>query len=237
MSIDAQLSITDEYTQFQTEAWTITSYKNTMPPALEKDGLVYLFFKERHLIASGITPVSKENTKKKYDECTLISFENNEWNALFLQQIASDSAKEQPVIANTLTLLDRVGYSMTPKKGPKDRHKWTKEISTMPFYVDTRSSTATVYWQKRNEMRIEKGATMMAEAPLNKDGSVGFSAKMGDKIRSEHHDKVTDCVTTDDIILKSVNEVGLFLYYAGTNSWLELKNDQGQTIHKLTVVE
>ena len=237
MSIDAQLTITDEYTQFHAEACTITSYKNTIPPVLEEDGLVYLLFKERHLVASGITPLSTENAKKKYDECTLISFEMSELNSPFLKQIASGNTNEQSIVTNILTLLERVGYSMTQKKGPKARHKWTKEISSTPFYVDTRSSTATVYWQKRNEMRIEKGATLMAEYPLNKDGSVGFSAKMGEKIRSEHQDKISNCVTTDDIILKSVNEVGLFLYYAGTNSWLELKNNQGQTIHELTVVE
>ncbi|MFD1900942.1 hypothetical protein GQR36_14845 [Enterococcus termitis] len=44
-------------------------------------------------------------------------------------------------------------------------------------------------------------------------------------------------VTTDDIILKSVNEVGLFLYFGGTNSWLELTDKDGKTINEWTVVE
>ena len=34
-------------------------------------------------------------------------------------------------------------------------------------------------------MLIKAGATMMPEAPLNKDGSVGFSARFGEKLRDE----------------------------------------------------
>ena len=32
-----------------------------------------------------------------------------------------------------------------------------KELQDRPFYIDYQGSQATVYWQKRNEMRIEKG--------------------------------------------------------------------------------
>ena len=46
-----------------------------------------------------------------------------------------------------------------------------------------------------------------------------------------------DFVTTEDIVLKSVNEVGLFLYFAGTNSWLELVDENGKTLNEWTVVE
>lgn len=122
-------------------------------------------------------------------------------------------------------------------KPAKARHKWTKEVSEMDFFIDTRDSLATVRWIKRNQMLIKKGATMMAEAPLNKDGSVGFSAKMGDKIRSENSDKFKNFVTTEDILLKSVNEVGLFLYFAGTNSWLEMIDQNGKTLNEWTVVD
>ncbi|MEG2708985.1 MAG: hypothetical protein RR968_07605, partial [Vagococcus sp.] len=113
----------------------------------------------------------------------------------------------------------------------------TKEVSEMDFFIDTRDSLATVRWIKRNQMLIKKGATMMAVAPLNKDGSVGFSAKMGDKIRSENSDKFKNFVTTEDILLKSVNEVGLFLYFAGTNSWLEMIDQNGKTLNEWTVVD
>lgn len=93
-----------------------------------------------------------------------------------------------------LLILEKMGYPLQAvekkkSKPAKARHKWTKEVSEKEFFIDTRSSKATVMWIKRNQMLIKKGATMMKEAPLNKDGSVGFSAKMGDKIRSENLDK------------------------------------------------
>ncbi|MEN2262608.1 hypothetical protein AAH971_14500, partial [Enterococcus faecalis] len=88
-------------------------------------------------------------------------------------------------------ILERFRYSLFTKPAPnkarpaKERHKWTKEVSQIPFYIDTRQSTATVFWQKRNEMLIKAGGTMMPEAPLNKDVSVGFSARFGEKLRDE----------------------------------------------------
>lgn len=146
------------------------------------------------------------------------------------------------LLSNMLLILKKMGYPLQAvekkkSKPAKARHKWTKEVSEKEFFIDTRSSKATVMWIKRNQMLIKKGATMMKEAPLNKDGSVGFSAKMGDKIRSENLDKFKNFVTTEDIILKSVNEVGLFLYFAGTNSWLEMIDKDGKTLNELTVVE
>ena len=141
-----------------------------------------------------------------------------------------------------LLVIEKMGYPIETEnkkkaKPAKARHKWTKEVSKKEFYIDTRDSIATVMWIKRNQMLIKKGATMMKEAPLNKDGSVGFSAKMGDKIRSENSDKFQNFKTTEDIILKSVNEVGLFLYFAGTNSWLEMIDTDGRTLNEWTVVE
>ena len=50
-------------------------------------------------------------------------------------------------------------------------------------------------------------------------------------------DKIKDYVTTDNVILKSVNEVGHFLYFAGTNSWMILKDKDGKTIHEYSTVE
>lgn len=146
------------------------------------------------------------------------------------------------LLSNMLLILEKMGYPLQAvekkkSKPAKARHKWTKEVSEKEFFIDTRSSKATVMWIKRNQMLIKKGATMMKEAPLNKDGSVSFSAKMGDKIRSENLDKFKNFVTTEDIILKSVNEVGLFLYFAGTNSWLEMIDKDGKTLNELTVVE
>lgn len=78
---------------------------------------------------------------------------------------------------------------------------------------------------------------MMPEPPLNKDGSLGFSAKMGQKIRADNASVFEKFITTEDLVLKSVNEVGLFLYFAGTNSWLELKDASGRTIEDWTKIE
>ncbi|TFJ40208.1 hypothetical protein CKN73_07750 [Carnobacterium divergens] len=145
-----------------------------------------------------------------------------------------------------LIVLERFGYNLQPSadsekpaktKSAKTRHKWTKEISQIEFFVDTRESKATVLWQKRNEMLLKAGAKLMPIAPLNKDGSVGFSAKMGEKLRLDYQDKIKDFVTTEDIVLKSVNEVGLLLYFAGTNSWLELLDSDGKSIDEWTKIE
>lgn len=159
--------------------------------------------------------------------------------------IPSNSLPTVTVYKDKITcILERIGYYITDKpeepkkpKPGKARHRWSKEVSQIEFFIDSRESTATVMWQKRNEMLIKSGATMKKVAPLNKDGSVGFSAKMGDKIRSDHASSFKDFTTTEDIILKSVNEVGLFLYYAGTNSWLEMSDKDGKTINEWTVVE
>lgn len=143
-----------------------------------------------------------------------------------------------------LFILAKFGYyfkqAEEPKKAKakpaKARHKWTKEVSQIEFFIDTRDSRATALWHKRNEMLLKSGATLMPHPPLNKDGSLGFSAKMGERIRADHLDKIKNFVTTEDIILKSVNEVGLFLYFGGTNSWLELVDAHGKTLNEWTVV-
>ncbi|ALS02511.1 hypothetical protein ATZ33_14325 [Enterococcus silesiacus] len=143
-----------------------------------------------------------------------------------------------------LLILEKFGYYFKQQEEPKKakakpakaRHKWTKEVSQIEFFIDTRDSQATALWHKRNEMLLKSGATMMPTPPLNKDGSLGFSAKMGERIRADHVDKIKNFVTTEDIILKSVNEVGLFLYFGGTNSWLELVDANGKTLNEWTVV-
>ena len=136
-------------------------------------------------------------------------------------------------------ILERFGVMLVPekKKPMKAQHRWNKAVSEVEFFVDNFGSKATIVWQKRNEMVIKKGATMVAEAPLNKDGSVGLNQRVGEKLRDEQKDKFKNLVTTEDIILKSVNEVSLFLYFAGTNSWLVFKDANGKTIDEYTVVK
>ena len=76
----------------------------------------------------------------------------------------------------------------------------------------------------------------MPEVPLNKDGSLGFAAKMGTQLRTEYADAIQNHQTTTDIIFKSVNELGLFLYFGGTNSWLELLDNDGRSIDDWTKI-
>ncbi len=70
---------------------------------------------------------------------------------------------------------------------------------------------------------------------LNKDGSIGYSARQSEKIRQDNQAAITDYQTTEDVILKSVNEMGMFLYYGGTNGWLVLVDDEGKTLNEWTI--
>lgn len=137
------------------------------------------------------------------------------------------------------TILTAFGYPMKKiKKAPaKAQHRWRKEISTVEFFIDYNEAKGTAIWQKRNELKLLAGATLKKEAPLNKDGSLGFAAKFTQSLRAEHAKQIKNFTTTEDIIFKSVNEIGNFLYFAGTNSWLILKDVNGKTIDDYTLVK
>lgn len=79
-------------------------------------------------------------------------------------------------------------------------------------------------------MIIEKGAILKSEPILNADGTLGFSARLSQKIRDDNSENISNFKTTSDIELKSVNEVGMFLYFGDTNGWLILKDKSGKTI-------
>ena len=145
--------------------------------------------------------------------------------------------------------LDRLGYTLTSlpdnakkeskKTAPaKAQHRFSKTLVGIPFYVDYDGAKAEIYWVKRQELVIKKGASLKQETPLNKDGSVGFSQKFALTLRQEHADVIgADFKTTADIHLKSVNEVGHLLFFAGTNSWLVLKDSTGKTLDSHTIVK
>lgn len=234
---------------------------NTIPKSLKQNGL-YFLVNEKQILFIGDEKELRSLRKVTFDEMIEInSQEDLEWRYLERQLINQASEEGllleahdtqtvpeniqhqlQDIINPLLFILEKMGipFKKAQKKNGKPakaRHKWTKEVSEKEFFIDTRDSIATVMWIKRNQMLIKKGATIMKEAPLNKDGSVGFAAKMGDKIRLDHQNQFENFVTTEDIILKSVNEVGLFLYFAGTNSWLEMIDSDGKTLNEWTVVE
>ncbi|MCD1025235.1 hypothetical protein [Enterococcus sp. SMC-9] len=132
-----------------------------------------------------------------------------------------------------------LGYPMAKvkKKPAKAQHRWNKKVSDITFHINHEGATGEAIWRKRNELVLLKGAKLKAEAPLNKDGSVGFAVRFTNQLRDENADKVKDFTTIADIVFKSVNELGNFLYFAGTNSWLVLKDDKGNTIDSYTVVK
>lgn len=127
---------------------------------------------------------------------------------------------------------------VAPKKShQKPRHKFLKSLVEVPFKVDYQGSQATVYWIKRNEFIIKAGAKLVEKAPLTKAGLIGFAGKFGLRLRQEHEKQIKDDTLLEDITLRSVNEVGTFLYFAGTNSWLQLKDPDGKTLDELTVIK
>jgi hypothetical protein len=128
------------------------------------------------------------------------------------------------------------GSARVTAAGGKARHRWSREVADIEFHVDDFGAKATVVWRKRNEMVIRSGAVLRRDIPLNKNGSIGFDGRFGTQIRAEHEDAIDDFTTTADVVLRSVNEVGLFLYYGRTNGWLVLRDGDGRTIHDWTVV-
>lgn len=164
------------------------------------------------------------------------------------QKVPSHQTKVLTAYLNKLTpYLDLLGYQFkavqeTPaapaKSSGKAQYRFTKAIAEIPFYVDYDGAKAEVQWLKRNDMVIKKGAVLKQDMPLNQDGSVGFSQKFALTLRQEHADAIgSDFVTTADIHLKSVNEVGHLLYFAGTNSCLILKDQAGQTLSSHAIVK
>lgn len=228
-------------------------------PSLPKNAF-YLFFEHNQCVAIG-----KTVTPKKWDTLALIQLPwdiEAEHISYLLQEkaqsagrtIETDDASKETVpsslvkkltkpVEELTTILDTFGYSLEKntqqkkKKPAKARHRWTKKVSEIPFTVNFRNSQATLYWISRNELLIKAGATLLQEAPLNKDGSVSYAAKYGEKLRDDYKNSIDGNQTTKDIIVKSVNEASLLLYFGGTNSWLEIVDENGKTIDEWTKVD
>lgn len=160
-------------------------------------------------------------------------------NVEYSMKISKESIKVyQKYWEEVVPLLRFLGIQIVKakKKPAKPRHKYLKSLADVPFKVDYKGSKATVYWVKRNELVIKAGATLVSKAPLTKAGIIGFAGKFGLRLRQEHEKEIKDNVLISDITLRSVNEVGTFLYFAGTNSWLQLKDPDGKTLNELTIV-
>lgn len=258
MSINAELALNDkkaEITLTDTDSQVIIFYSRE---ALNYDQSgFYLLFKEKQL--KSIHSVLEEKLAIKADTFVQVIPPKNLDSNRLIQQLAditqennrqttpdglSKTSKNRlpamnDYLADLMLLLEKFGFTLVQKKRipAKAPHRWNKTLSEIEFFVDDFDSQATVIWQKRNEMLIKKGAQLRKEYKLNKDGSVGLDARMGTQLRDEQKDKVQNFTTTEDIILKSVNEVGLFLYYGGTNSWLVLKDKDNKTIDEWSVLK
>lgn len=228
-------------------------------PSLTKDQLV-LYFKGREAQSVDYGQAIDKKVLKEADSLVTISvpwdiegrdlaqqmleaWQKNALKTAGLFEEQKIAANHYPIVANyqelLFELLATFGYEneKIKAKPAKAQHRWSKKVSEIPFYIDYNNAKGEVVWQKRNEMRLLAGAKLTQEMPLNKDGSVGFSARLTEKLRADYADKISNYTTTEDIVLKSVNEVGIFLYYAGTNGWLVLKDKDGKTIDEYTVVK
>ena len=117
----------------------------------------------------------------------------------------------------------------------KDRHKWSAEISDIEFTFTDRGSFGKVVWQSRKELLLKAGAKLAPDPQLNKDGSLNFSAKVAKTLRADHEDQVVDGVTTEDIVFPSPNELGIFLRFGGDNTWTNLIDENGKSLHEWSV--
>jgi len=111
-----------------------------------------------------------------------------------------------------------------------DKHRWTKEVSDIEFTFAERNSEAKVYWQRRNELLMKAGAKLAPDPQLNKDGTLNYSARVANGLRAERADKIKNGVTTEDLIFKSPNELGIFLRYGGADTWKALIDKDGKSL-------
>jgi len=119
----------------------------------------------------------------------------------------------------------------------KVQHRWSSELSDIEFSFTDRGSSGTAYWRCRKELVLKAGAVLAPDPQLNKDGSLNFSARVANTLRAEHADVVKDGVTTQDIVFPSPNELGIFLRYGGDNTWTNLKDKDGKSLHDYSVIE
>lgn len=195
--------------------------------AKDCDGIVELILPENMIPADFFYFLTKELTSYGY-------MMNVEYKMAISQESMS---VYQNYWAKISPLMAMFGLKKQIKKRTKARHRFVKELSEVPFSVDYNGSKATVYWNSRNKLIVKKGAILVDKAPLTKAGVVGFAGRFGMQLRQEHSDVIQDNVLTEDINLRSVNEVGTFLYFAGTNSWLQLISPEGKTLDELTIVK
>ncbi|MGL5042103.1 MAG: hypothetical protein ACRC6X_03240 [Culicoidibacterales bacterium] len=118
--------------------------------------------------------------------------------------------------------------------GQKIRHllENNKLIEILTTATATRKCDKIISIEIPTDIELSRVGKLFGEDVVKKGGT-----KMGRKLRQDNEDALNSFETTADIRLKSVNEVGLFLYFGCLNSWLKLKDSSGKTIDEWTRVE
>jgi hypothetical protein len=143
-------------------------------------------------------------------------------------------------VDDVLALLSEQGIEATEAKPGKAQHRWKKALADSEFTINFAGCKGKVVWRKATEMVLKAGASLLpdSEIPTHADGSLSFVGKFAATLRKEHADAIDTkhWVTTKDVVLRSVNEVGHFMYFAGTNSWLHIKDSSGKTLDEIAKV-
>lgn len=126
-------------------------------------------------------------------------------------------------------------HKSTENKKPS--YVWNKSLIDQILLVSYKGAKAQLTWNKCNELIILKGVILSEQVPYNKDGSLSIAAKFTKALRDQHQDKISNFTTTSDVMLKSPNEVGHFLYYAGANSWEIIYTNNNQTLEEICLVK
>ena len=197
----------------------------TVPSEVNLEYLKYAFIKEA--IENGITLVNKQTSivSKLSDNQKNDTNEYKDKIVFILQNFGYD--------------LFRLKKNVKPIDKPhsaKARHKWSKEISKIKFTAKSKGGEGVAIWQSRDELVLLSGAKLVEDPQMNKDGTINYSAQFAQKLRSDHLDKIVDNITTVDIIFPSPNQLGLFLFFGGQNTWIELKDSNGKTLDEWSIV-
>lgn len=227
--IEMNIKIDSDNVIIENEYISLKIYKKFSKVNEEK---LVLFFKDSAL--KTIKKCRVEKLTSSYDEFIIVEFNDKNTD---LDQIINDFENDKSNVNVNLikAILSVFNYRLEAKKEltKKKQYRFVKSVSQMEFTTDYLNTSATIIWQNRNEVLLKKGAVLMTQVPLNKDGTKGFAVKMAEQLRQMNSSFIKDNKTTDDIILKSINEVGLFIYFGGTNSWLQFKNSDGITIDEI----
>ncbi len=198
----------------------------SVPHEVNLEFLKYIFIKEamenkidlinEHNLFESEISENQNNITEEYKDKILFIFKNFGYDIFNLNNNSKRSDKSFPA---------------------KTRHKWSKEISKIIFTAKSKDGEGKAIWKSKDELMLLAGAKLVVDPQLNKDGTINYSAQFAQKLRSDYSDKIIDNVTTEDIVFQSPNQLGMFLFYGGQNTWVELKDNDGKTLDEWSRLE